>query len=70
MRTLPRAAVSPFARSPAASYTAIAWNLRTGTPALRDVRVRIALAYAIDVDVASTEVEGNVESLLAALGLD
>ena len=35
---------------PAASYTAIAWNLRTGTPALRDVRVRQALAYAIDVD--------------------
>ena len=35
---------------PAASYTAIAWNLRTGAPALRDVRVRQALAYAIDVD--------------------
>ena len=35
---------------PAASYTAFAWNLRTGTPALRDVRVRQALAYAIDVD--------------------
>jgi peptide/nickel transport system substrate-binding protein len=35
---------------PAPSYTAIAWNLRTGTPALRDVRVRQALAYAIDVD--------------------
>ncbi len=35
---------------PAASYTAIAWNLRTGAPALRDVRVRKALAYAIDVD--------------------
>jgi peptide/nickel transport system substrate-binding protein len=35
---------------PAASYTAIAWNLRTGTPALRDVRVRQALAYAIDID--------------------
>jgi peptide/nickel transport system substrate-binding protein len=35
---------------PAASYTAIAWNLRTGSPALRDVRVRQALAYAIDVD--------------------
>ena len=35
---------------PAASYTAIAWNLRTGAPALKDVRVRQALAYAIDVD--------------------
>lgn len=35
---------------PAASYTAFAWNLRTGNPALRDVRVRQALAYAIDVD--------------------
>ena len=35
---------------PAASYTAFAWNLRTGAPALRDVRVRQALAYAIDVD--------------------
>lgn len=35
---------------PAASYTAFAWNLRTGTPALRDVRVRQALAHAIDVD--------------------
>ena len=35
---------------PAASYTAIAWNLRTGAPALRDVRVRQAIAYAIDVD--------------------
>jgi peptide/nickel transport system substrate-binding protein len=35
---------------PAASYTAVAWNLRTGAPALRDVRVRQALAYAIDVD--------------------
>jgi len=35
---------------PAASYTALAWNLRTGAPALRDVRVRQALAYAIDVD--------------------
>jgi peptide/nickel transport system substrate-binding protein len=35
---------------PAASYTAIAWNLRTGAPALRDARVRQALAYAIDVD--------------------
>ena len=35
---------------PAASYTAIAWNLRTGAPALRDLRVRQALAYAIDVD--------------------
>lgn len=35
---------------PAASYTAIAWNLRTGAPALRDVRVRQALAYAIDID--------------------
>jgi peptide/nickel transport system substrate-binding protein len=35
---------------PAASYTAIAWNLRTGALALRDVRVRQALAYAIDVD--------------------
>jgi peptide/nickel transport system substrate-binding protein len=35
---------------PSASYTAFAWNLRTGTPALRDVRVRQALAYAIDVD--------------------
>jgi len=34
----------------AASYTALAWNLRTGTPALRDARVRQALAYAIDVD--------------------
>jgi peptide/nickel transport system substrate-binding protein len=34
----------------AASYTAFAWNLRTGAPALRDVRVRQALAYAIDVD--------------------
>jgi peptide/nickel transport system substrate-binding protein len=34
----------------AASYTAFAWNLRTGTPALRDVRVRQALAHAIDVD--------------------
>jgi peptide/nickel transport system substrate-binding protein len=32
------------------SYTAIAWNLRTGATALRDVRVRQALAYAIDVD--------------------
>jgi peptide/nickel transport system substrate-binding protein len=35
---------------PSASYSALAWNLRTGTPALRDVRVRQALAYAIDVD--------------------
>jgi peptide/nickel transport system substrate-binding protein len=35
---------------PAASYTAMAWNLRTGTAALRDARVRQALAYAIDVD--------------------
>jgi peptide/nickel transport system substrate-binding protein len=35
---------------PAASYTAMAWNLRTGAPGLRDVRVRQALAYAIDVD--------------------
>ena len=42
---------------PAASYTAFAWNLRTGTPALRDVRVRQALAYAIDVD-------GFIESTL------
>lgn len=33
-----------------ASYTAIAWNLRTGASALRDARVRRALAYAIDVD--------------------
>jgi peptide/nickel transport system substrate-binding protein len=33
-----------------ASYTAFAWNLRTGALALRDVRVRQALAYAIDVD--------------------
>jgi peptide/nickel transport system substrate-binding protein len=40
-------AVRPY---PAASYTAIAWNLRTGAPALRDVRVRQALAYAVDVD--------------------
>jgi peptide/nickel transport system substrate-binding protein len=35
---------------PAASYTAIAWNLRTGALALRDTRVRQALAYVIDVD--------------------
>ena len=34
----------------AASYTAVAWNLRTGAPALRDARVRRALAHAIDVD--------------------
>lgn len=35
---------------PAASYTAFAWNLRSGTPALRDARVRQALAYVVDVD--------------------
>jgi peptide/nickel transport system substrate-binding protein len=46
---------------PAASYTAIAWNLRTGTPALRDVRVRQALAYAIDVD-------GYIQSTLFGRG--
>lgn len=46
---------------PAASYTAMAWNLRTGTPALRDVRVRQALAYAIDVD-------GFIQSTLFGYG--
>jgi len=46
---------------PAASYTAIAWNLRTGAPALRDVRVRQALAYAIDVD-------GYIQSTLFGRG--
>jgi len=46
---------------PAASYTAIAWNLRTGTTALRDVRVRQALAYAIDVD-------GYIQSTLFGRG--
>src|SRR4029078_6667193 len=35
---------------PAASYPAFARHLPTGAPALRDVRVRQALAYAIDVD--------------------